>query len=81
MSWKDAARKALERAGALVEEDQRGLRVSPREGGGFSALVLLRRLHMSLDRKVEVLGAVELPAALVNLFTVVIPRMSALWLP
>jgi hypothetical protein len=53
-----------------VEEDQRGLRVSPREGGGFSALVLLRRLHMSLDRKVEVLGAVELPAALVNLFTV-----------
>jgi hypothetical protein len=62
MSWKDAARKALEKAGAVVEEDQRGLRVSPREGGGFSALVLLRRLHMSLDRKVEVLGVVELPA-------------------
>lgn len=46
-----------------MEEDQRGLRVSPRGGGSFSALILVRRLHMSLDRKVEILGAVELPGA------------------
>jgi len=63
MSWKDVARKALEGVGALVEEDQRGLRVSPRGRSGLSALVVVRRLHMSLDRKVEILGAVELPGA------------------
>ncbi len=61
MSWKDAVRKVLEDIGAIVEEDQRGLRVSPRGSSDFSVLLLVRRLHMSLDRKVEVIGTVELP--------------------
>jgi hypothetical protein len=61
MSWKDAVRKVLEDMGATVEEDQRGLRVSPKGSSGFSVLLLVRRLHMSLDRKVEVIGTVELP--------------------
>lgn len=46
--------------GAVVEEDQRGLRVSPRGRSDFGVLLLVRRLHMSLDRKVEIIGTVEL---------------------
>lgn len=59
MSWQDAVRKVLANAGARVEEGQRGLiiRSEGEEGAVFTLLV--RRLHMSLDRKVELVGTVE----------------------
>lgn len=57
MSWKDAAKKLLQESGMEVGEDQRGLVVTPPEGP--SLLVVVRRLHMSLDRKVEVMGVFE----------------------
>lgn len=60
MSWKDVTERMLEAAGARVEEDQRGLVVTI---GDATLLVLLRRLHMSLDRKVEVLGIFEVQAS------------------
>lgn len=62
MSWKDAVRKVFENSGITVEEDQRGLVVSP-EKDNLRVLVLVRRLHMSFDRKVEVISVSEmLPA-------------------
>lgn len=59
VSWKDATKKALEAVGARVEEEPRGLAVTL-AGTDAKLLVLVRRLHMSLDRKVEVLGIFEL---------------------
>ncbi|MDW8003250.1 MAG: hypothetical protein RMI04_00330 [Thermofilaceae archaeon] len=58
MSWKDAVRKVFENSGITVEEDQRGLVVLP-ETGNLRVLVLVRRLHMSFDRKVEVIAISE----------------------
>ena len=57
MSWKDAAKKLLQESGMEVEEDQRGLVVT--SPGGPALFVIVRRLHMSFDRKVEVLGIFE----------------------
>jgi len=59
VSWKDVAARMLESSGARVEEDQRGLRVTISDA---SLLVLLRRLQMSLDRKIEVIGIFEVEA-------------------
>lgn len=56
MSWKDLTAKLLESAGARVEEEQRGLVVTIADA---KLLILLRRLHMSLDRKIEVAGIFE----------------------
>jgi len=58
VSWAEAAARALRAAGASVEEGPRGLAVSFADSGA-RLLVVVRRLHMSLDRKVEVLGVFE----------------------
>ncbi len=59
MSWQDAVKRALVNAGARVEEGQRGLVIRSEEEKGAAFTLLVRRLHMSLDRKVELVGTVE----------------------
>ncbi|MEM1508509.1 MAG: hypothetical protein QXY49_00205 [Thermofilaceae archaeon] len=59
MSWQDAAKKALLNAGARVEDGQKGLLIRSEEERGATFTLLVRRLQMSLDRKVELVGTIE----------------------
>lgn len=59
MSWQDAAKKALLNTGARVEEGQRGLLIRSEEEKDATFTLLVRRLQMSLDRKVELVGTIE----------------------
>jgi len=59
VSWRDVVRRSLGELGVPVEESRRCLIARPPDDPYLTVAILQRRLQMSLDRKVEMIGVVE----------------------
>ncbi|RLF00750.1 MAG: hypothetical protein DRJ57_00445 [Thermoprotei archaeon] len=59
MSWRDVVRRSLGELGVSVEESRRCLIARSPDDPHLTVAILQRRLHMSLDRKVEMIGVIE----------------------
>jgi len=59
VSWRDVVRRSLGELGVPVEESRRCLIARPTDDPYLTVAILQRRLQMSLDRKVEMIGVVE----------------------